>query len=499
MGRFLGSALAALSVVTLVSVGWVTPLWGRPAGATPTVALTAASTTAVVQRYPGEPVWWDLGAYVSAVGGAFELHVSRHGRGWTVEQVARGDDGTTRVVRRLPRGTVTDIGAGLVGFFELTVRDPGGNVVHRSLMPFCPGGDYNLARTGDDGPDTRTYSDWCAGSDLTRATVWGIDRDWAVPAASPWDDQGLDLADGTYEVTLRITDRYLRALEIDPTRSSVDVRVEVVTVDPGWGCEPPDEECEAVVASGGGDRRARGRDAGQGQARNAADRVVPAVVADADGLPDLISLPAFAVSLSVDDAGRQWLEFAANVWNGGDGPLVVEGFRQPGQDLMDAFQYFYTDGRKTGRAVVGTLEFDRRDGHHHWHFTDFARYRLTDAGGTRGVRSEKEAFCLAPTDAIDLTLAGANWRPGSTGLHTACGWDNSIWIREILDVGWGDTYYQSLPGQSFDVTDLPDGIYYLEVTANPDGRLRELTTDNNTSRRKVELRTSRGVRTARTP
>jgi hypothetical protein len=52
-----------------------------------------------------------------------------------------------------------------------------------------------------------------------------------------------------------------------------------------------------------------------------------------------------------------------------------------------------------------------------------ARYRLLKANKEEAVRSGKEAFCLAPTDSIDLTVRGANWKPGSTGLATACGGD----------------------------------------------------------------------------
>jgi hypothetical protein len=60
-------------------------------------------------------------------------------------------------------------------------------------------------------------------------------------------------------------------------------------------------------------------------------------------------------------------------------------------------------------------------------------------------------------------------------------------IREILDAGHGDTYYQSLPGQSFDITDVPNGAYYVQVLANPDGKLVERSRGNNSSLRKVVI------------
>jgi hypothetical protein len=179
--------------------------------------------------------------------------------------------------------------------------------------------------------------------------------------------------------------------------------------------------------------------------------------------------------------------------------MDVEGFRRPGQAVMDAWQYFYSNGVPVGRAPTGNLTYDARPNHQHWHFEQFARYSLLGADQTQVVRSEKTGFCLAPTDAIDLTAAAADWNPYSVGLGTACGSEGSIWIREVLPTGWGDTYFQGLPGQSFDVTNLPNGTYYISVQANPDGLLIEANTTNNTEIRQVILGGKPGHRTVTVP
>jgi hypothetical protein len=215
-------------------------------------------------------------------------------------------------------------------------------------------------------------------------------------------------------------------------------------------------------------------------------------------LPDLIPLPAWHMETERFRRG-DFLNFAATVWNRAGSPLVVEGFRRDGTDVMDAFQYFYRDGKPVGRAPVGTLEYDARRGHQHWHFQQFARYTLLDASKKTVVVSEKEAFCLAPTDPIDLLRPGANWNPFEVGLSSACGDHNSIWTRETLDAGWGDTYLQFLPGQSFDVSDVPNGTYYVRIEANPLGRLHERNTDNNVSLRRIILGGSPGDRTVKVP
>ncbi len=261
--------------------------------------------------------------------------------------------------------------------------------------------------------------------------------------------------------------------------------------DDGWG--------------GGGAARSAGHHAAMSEPRpgprpRAASTRIP------DGpRPDLRSLPAFGIQvIPRSDAemglGRDRLAFAATVWNRGTSPLVVDGFRRRGEDVMDAYQYFYDrDGRQVGHTKTGVMEYDDRDGHDHWHFLDFAAYRLLDADKKRIMRSGKEAFCLVPTDAVHLALKGANWNPYTTDLHSACGQPSSLAIRETLDVGWGDTYGQYLPGQSFDIETLPNGTYFIEVTANPDGRLHELRTTNNTSLRKVILGGKPGARTVEVP
>jgi hypothetical protein len=186
--------------------------------------------------------------------------------------------------------------------------------------------------------------------------------------------------------------------------------------------------------------------------------------------------------------------FAATEWNEGPAPLVVEGFRRPNSDIMDAYQYFYDGDDVVGKAPVGTFEYHAARHHNHWHFLQFARYDLLDSSMERVLRSKKSSWCLVPTDAIDLTVEGAEWRPGTVGFHTACGHEGSLWVREVLEAGWGDTYYQGFGGQAFDVTNLPNGTYYIQVTVNPQGALYERSEANNTELRKVRIKGKAGNR-----
>jgi len=216
-------------------------------------------------------------------------------------------------------------------------------------------------------------------------------------------------------------------------------------------------------------------------------------------LPDLRSLPAFGMKVHHRRSGRDVLSFGANVWVAGNAKLDIEGFRRADEDVMDAYQYFFDGDEAVGRAPVGTMEYDTRDGHHHWHLLQFARYELRAADATTVARSRKQSFCILPTDPVDLSLDDAERRPHQTVLGSACGEADALWIRETLPLGWGDTYHQSRGGQAFDVTELPNGTYFVAVVANPTGELHETDRANNTTLRRIRLGGRPGDRTLCVP
>jgi hypothetical protein len=161
---------------------------------------------------------------------------------------------------------------------------------------------------------------------------------------------------------------------------------------------------------------------------------------------------------------------------------------------MKAYQYFYKNGKVVGRAPAGTMGFDKAKGHNHWHFSQFARYSLLSANKKLVVRSQKVGFCIAPTDAVNLLLHNAVWNPPFIGFGGQCGSTTALWVREMMPVGWGDTYEQFLAGQAFDITHVPNGVYYVEITANPEHLLKETSYGNDVSLRKVIISGAKGHR-----
>ncbi|MGZ5306639.1 MAG: lysyl oxidase family protein [Actinomycetota bacterium] len=478
----------ALSVV-LMATGIVSAPVAHAAGNGPTVRLVSGADKVTLKRPPGRRAYLDISAYIASIGGAFEIWASRpdYDTPVSVSQVVRSGSTITRYP--LPSAVEHDW-MGLSRFVHVVVTDAGGKIVLDRYHPFCPGAG-ELARVNDGGPDIATYPQFCGGNPFTLGAVWGIDSGWASSAFGYGTSDPIKGPDGHYTATVSIAPDYQTLFGVAPQDASVSIDVRIKTT--------KRTTCLPFCEGGVGHPRHAARDA---RALAGAPSVSVPIMTDPDpGVrPDLVALPAWGISVDHQRRGnRDFLDFGATVWDKGPSPMVVEGFRRPGEPIMDGWEYFYSDGEPIGRAPAGDLMYDARPGHQHWHFEQFARYSLLAEDETQIVRSEKTGFCLAPTDAIDMTVPGANWNPYSIGLGTACGSRASIWTREVLPTGWGDTYFQGLPGQSFDITDLPNGTYFIAVEANPDGLLIEGSTSNNVEMRKIKLRGRPGHRTVIVP
>ncbi len=450
------------------------PLPVRAAATAPRLGLIAATDHLVLRRPPQQPAYLQGGVYLASLGSAFDLRVGRtdYDHPVTVRQILHGPGADTS--RSLP-SDILDGWFGLKDFLKVTISGPPKS--RELTTTFCPSS-YDQQRVNDEGPANPTFPLGCGANPFTLRTVWGIDQGWAVNPLS-YVTPVIDGPDGDYHVTFAIANRYVDLFDISSQNASVAIDVTVKT--------DPNSCCGGVQAP----RAEQGSRSGD----------VPTVTnPDPSTLPDLVALPSWLIfpgSFS-DTGNRDLLSFATTEWIGGNGPMVVEGFRREGTNVMDAYQYFYKDGKPVARARAGTLHYDSRKGHEHWHFEQFAHYRLLDSTKAVAVVSRKQSFCLAPTDAIDLGLPGATWNV-ITGFVGACGTATSLWVRETLPLGWGDTYLQFVPGQSFDITNVPNGTYFIEVTVNPLHLLHETKTGNNVTLRKIILGGKRGARTVDVP
>ncbi len=466
----------------------------RPSAATvqgPTLKLIAAQNTIKVDKFGKGPVFFDPGIWVASLGGPFQLDVKRasYTKPLTITQAIKTSGGTT-VRHRLPAWTL-DSWNGLRHFLHITIRNHKGKVIDATNVTFCPDG-FLLARTNPGSVRTSNYPLQCSAFDpFSIGEVWGIARGWAV---DPQQFGIYKLNYGTYTYTETIGPRYAHLFRIPAKDTTATVTLKVVK---GRQCCGPFGCCASAHVPAHF-VRVFTRRAGSAHPALPSLPAVPTLrKPPVSALPDLIPLPSWGIStINQKKSGDTYLDFGATVFVAGHAQLDVEGFRSNGSDTMRAYQYFWRNGHLIGRARVGTMGFANYNA---WHFQQFAQYKLLNAHKKVVVVSRKIGFCIAPTDGVDMLLPHAVWQPQFTGIAGNCGSPTALWVQELLPLGWGDTYFQYVPYQSFEITDLPNGTYYIEIIANPEHLLHEVSSKNDVSLRKVIISGTKGHRTVRVP
>lgn len=474
--------MPAVLVLTLGTVGALAS--SAAAAAPPSIRLLPPLTSPVTSYSFRGRVPLDFGVLVSAVNGNVELRVSRadYESPLTAWQ---SDSETGALLQTLPPENLKGWN-GLRRFFRYTITTRTGAPVKTLYRPLCPNASERTRVSGE-GPLSPYYTFSCrAYSPFTKGMVWGIEEGWAVPAFASEDYYrnfrwgSVKLAPGKYSVKTEIMPFFRTFFSVPPQDAEATVNL-VVKRSPR-SIEPPPIE-----------GRVSGRHVAAAATVSSVDLPIDPDP-DPSTRPDLSALPAWAISTN-HQGDKDFLSFASTGWNAGPAPMVVEGFRTGAEETMDAFQYFYdSDGDAISRAPVGSFHFDHRGGHHHWHFLQFVRYSVLNAATSEVVRSFKQSFCLAPTDSIDLTVPGALFLPYLPEMSSVCGGQEARWLREALPAGWGDTYYQSVAGQAFNITNLPNGAYKIRVAMNPLGLLKEVSSANNVEDRDILLFGRKGAR-----
>lgn len=196
-------------------------------------------------------------------------------------------------------------------------------------------------------------------------------------------------------------------------------------------------------------------------------------------LPDIIEeIPKHLAIQSAQQ--REYLRFSTTHWNFGDGPLQVRGGGQVAPCVIDGVtepqcthatqEILNANGSVVATHPAGVSFFHAA--HNHWHQTAVATFAVRGSlsGPPLGALHVKTTFCLVDVDTSELV------RRNSERVYWECNG-----AMQGISVGWGDQYHHSTEGQELDVTDLPDGDYYLTQDANPDGNWLETDTANNRS------------------
>lgn len=468
--RAIGLAAAALAVPALAAIPGATAATSQPARAADDVGISLWAPSQVTSYAYKNKTWTDLGLRIRAEGAPFELWSHRASYDDQIATTWKGPDGDVA----LPAGSMSSF-SGLDRFLTIKLDPVGRGKTVTMTRKACFNG-YS-ERVEPDAPARSPYPTGCWYNPYSLGSVQGVQQGWATPLLT--QEKPLRIGAGEYTVTATVNPTYATLFGLTAEQATRTLTLTVTDESDGGGID--DEP---------GHHR--------GTSYRPAAHAPTGPAGRADGpMPDLRSLPAWGINVAPNG---NFLRFSATVWNAGNSPLVVDGFRQDGEDLMDAYQYFFdAEGNQTGYQPVGTLEWDAKPSHSHWHFTDFARYSLLDADMNEVNRSKKEAFCLANTDSVDLTVPDAEWKPENTDLSTSCGDYSSLSIREVLAAGWGDTYTQYRAGQSFDLRGLKNGVYYIAVIANPEDRLAESSLDNNVELRQIRLSGHEGARKVTVP
>ena len=106
---------------------------------------------------------------------------------------------------------------------------------------------------------------------------------------------------------------------------------------------------------------------------------------------------------------------------------------------------------------------------------------LPDGGvGDIVAAGDKVSFCLLDVERYNTS------GPGSPH-YLNCGQIQGI------SVGWADVYDRGLEGQSIEITNVPNGNYWLEVVVDPDNHIIESNENNNVTRIQIALQHRQAV------
>jgi hypothetical protein len=179
--------------------------------------------------------------------------------------------------------------------------------------------------------------------------------------------------------------------------------------------------------------------------------------------------------------GRRHIRLSTGTPNGGAGKLYVYGGADLGNGKQQVIQRIYRSDGTSWERNAG--QFVYHPTHNHIHVEAWCQYRIREILPGDGVgdviaEGEKTSFCI-----IDLSVYNSSL-PGFPpfGQFNSC---NST--TQGLSVGWMDIYSKNLDGQWIDITDVPNGQYWLEAEVDPEGNFLESDESNNANRIKVTI------------
>lgn len=203
-------------------------------------------------------------------------------------------------------------------------------------------------------------------------------------------------------------------------------------------------------------------------------------------LPNLVELPPSdlqVVAVTRKGVTRYELRFTSTAGNNGAGPLLFVANRPGPRARFTAAQLIVLANGMTRRVPLAvTIGYIAAPSHNHFHLAGFERYELHEPSIGWIARDSKAGYCLGDRAPLG-TPAGPARFTGGCGRNAPA----ALGLSEGISVGWADPYDAGLPGQQFDLTDLPAGAYTLVNRVNDQRVFRELSYADNVAATRFRL------------
>jgi hypothetical protein len=220
--------------------------------------------------------------------------------------------------------------------------------------------------------------------------------------------------------------------------------------------------------------------------------VVSAPRAEADPViayPSLrITIPTNNISIAKPTQSTRVLDFTHITWNAGAGPLEFQPTYDASTGTSTAVQNLYTLTGPTTWSFVRSVPIVkpltwRPPTDYAFPFSGFTLYSNSSSGGlgTPVATSPKVNFCMEG----DTLVGGVPNTPATSSPAVSnCTNPNGLYG---LSVGWGDQYSFPDTGNNIDISNLPDGTYWLRAQADPFGYFAQQGPDQSVTDTQLQI------------
>ncbi|HEY5154977.1 MAG TPA: Ig-like domain-containing protein, partial [Acidimicrobiales bacterium] len=181
-----------------------------------------------------------------------------------------------------------------------------------------------------------------------------------------------------------------------------------------------------------------------------------------------VLVPASSISIAQPTVSTRTLNFAHITWNAGAGPYEMRPTLNPATGVATATQALYTLTGPSTWSFVRTVPIVKPmvwdpPSDYRFPLTGFGLYQVAAGGGLGALisTSPKVDYCITP----DKFVGGVpNTAPTASPPVSNCTNPNGALG---LSVGWGDQYDYNDAGNNIDISNLPNGTYWLRAQADP--------------------------------